>query len=103
MERLTLEAVKRYMRIDTDDEDDLINELIEYSKEEIKNSTGDDGANPSYTYKMAQLLIITDRFENRGSDDKDFKVNNALSCLFTKLKFRRELNADTGEQATKQG
>lgn len=101
MEDLTLEYVKKYMRVDTDEEDAFINELIEYSKEEIKNSTGDDGSNSSYTYRMAQLLIITDRFENRSSEDKDFKANNALSCLFTKLKFRRDTDVNASKQVAK--
>ncbi len=102
MEAVNLEYVKKYMRIDTDEEDDFINDLIEYSKEEIKNSTGDDGSNPSYTYRMAQLLIITERFENRSSEDKEFKANNALSCLYAKLKFRSDANGNTSEQVTKQ-
>lgn len=101
MEAVNLEYAKKYMRIDTDEEDDFIKDLIEYSKEEIKNSTGDDGSNPSYTYRMAQLLIITERYENRGSEDKEFKANNALSCLYAKLKFRSDANGNTGEQVTK--
>lgn len=101
MEALNVDAVKKYMRIDTDEEDAFIEDLIEFSKEEIKNSTGNDGTILSHTYKMAQLLIITDRFENRGSQDKDFKVNNALSCLYIKLKFRGDINVDTGEQIAK--
>lgn len=88
METVTLEKAKTYLRIDGNDEDDLILSLIEYSKEEIKNSTGDDGENPSHTYIMAQLLIITDRYENRGSNDEEFKINNILSRLLTKLKFK---------------
>ena len=87
---LSLDDVKLYLRVDSDEEDNFISDLIEYSKEEIKNSTGDDGSNPSYTYKMAQLLIISDRFENRGSNEGEFKPNNALSCLLAKLKYKGE-------------
>lgn len=87
---LSLDDVKLYLRIDSDEEDNFISDLIEYSKEEIKNSTGDDGINPSYTYRMAQLLIISDRFENRGSNEVEFKPNNALSCLLAKLKYKGE-------------
>ncbi len=87
---LSLDDVKLYLRVDSDEEDNFISDLIEYSKEEIKNSTGDDGSNPSYTYRMAQLLIISDRFENRGSNEGEFKPNNALSCLLAKLKYKGE-------------
>ena len=52
---------------------------------------------------MAQLIIITDRFENRGSNDGDFKPNNILSCLYTKLKFKgaTDASADASKQIAK--
>ncbi|MDY2980189.1 MAG: head-tail connector protein [Fusobacterium sp.] len=90
MTTISLEEAKAYLRIDCNDENNYINDLLEYSKEEIKNSTGDDGSNPSYTYRMTQLLIIADRFENRGSNDGEFKPNNALSCHLLKLKYKGE-------------
>lgn len=104
MATVTLEEAKAYLRVDGNEEDDFINVLIEFSKEEIENSTGDDGTNPSSTYKMAQLIIITDRFENRGSNDGDFKPNNILSCLYTKLKFKgaTDASADASKQIAKQ-
>lgn len=80
---------KEYLRIDEDYEDSLIEMLIDFSKEEIKNSTGvtfDSGGNTK-TYELAQLIIITDRYENRGSQDLEFKPNNMLSSLYTKLKY----------------
>lgn len=86
---LTLDEVKRYLRIDGDEEDELIKFFVEFSKEEIENSTGVifDSAGNSKTYKLAQMVIITDRFENRGSQDLEFKPNNILSSLYTKLKY----------------
>ena len=80
---------KEYLRIDEAYEDTLIEMLIEFSKEEIENSTGvtfDSGGNTK-TYELAQLIIITDRYENRGSQDLEFKPNNMLSSLYTKLKY----------------
>ena len=80
---------KEYLRIDEEYEDSLIEMLIDFSKEEIKNSTGvtfDSGGNTK-TYELAQLIIITDRYENRGSQDLEFKPNNMLSSLYTKLKY----------------
>ncbi|MGL5051780.1 MAG: head-tail connector protein [Cetobacterium sp.] len=84
-----LAKAKEYLRIDEEDEDSLIEMLIEFSKEEIENSTGVtfDSGGESKTYEMAQLIIITDRYENRGSQDLEFKPNNMLSCLYTKLKY----------------
>lgn len=84
-----LTKAKEYLRIDEDYEDTLIEMLIDFSKEEIENSTGvtfDSGGNTK-TYELAQLIIITDRYENRGSQDLEFKPNNMLSSLYTKLKY----------------
>ncbi|MGL5583548.1 MAG: head-tail connector protein [Cetobacterium sp.] len=80
---------KEYLRIDEEDEDNFIEMCIEFSKEEIENSTGVtfDSGGESKIYEMAQLIIITDRYENRGSQDLEFKPNNMLSCLYTKLKY----------------
>lgn len=80
---------KEYLRIDEDYEDSLIEMLIDFSKEEIKNSTGVtfDSGGDTKTYELAQLIIITDRYENRGSQDLEFKPNNMLSSLYTKLKY----------------
>ena len=86
---LKLEDIKLYLRIDDSTEDSLLEMLEKFSREEIKNSTGvpfNEEGN-SETYKLAQLIIISDRYENRGSSDMEFKVNNILSCLFTKLKY----------------
>ena len=80
---------KEYLRIDEDYEDTLIEMLIDFSKEEIKNSTGVtfDSGGDTKTYELAQLIIITDRYENRSSQDLEFKPNNMLSSLYTKLKY----------------
>lgn len=86
---IDLAKAKEYLRIDEDYEDNLIEMLIEFSKEEIQNSTGVifDSGGDTKTYELAQLIIITDRYENRGSQDLEFKPNNMLSSLYTKLKY----------------
>ena len=83
---LTKEFVKNYLRVDGEEEDELIEFLIEESKEEIKVSTGDDGTTPSHLYKMAQLLIVVDRYENRGAEKEELKPNNALNAILLKLR-----------------
>ena len=87
---LDLEEIKLYLRVDDDTEDSLLKILEQFSREEIENSTGvpykPEGN--SETYKLAQLIIIADRYENRGSEDMKFTPNNILSCLYTKLKYK---------------
>ena len=89
MGELTLKEIKDYLRLDSDEEDNLLQMLCKYSKEEIEASTGikNNEAGNSETYKLAQLIIIADRYENRGSAVLEFKPNNILSCLYTKLKY----------------
>lgn len=88
MKVLTLEAIKNYLRVDSSEDDALIEMFKEYAKEEIKDSTGvewNDEGNSS-SYNMAMLIIITDRYENRGSEDNEFKPGNILSSIYTRLK-----------------
>ena len=94
---VTLEEAKKYLRVDGDDEDETINFLINFSKDDIKNSTGDDGSNPLETYKMAQLLIIANRFETRTTEEKDIKDNKVLDALMLKIKMGVKKNG-AGEQ-----
>lgn len=85
---LTLDEIKLYLRVDGDDENLLITSLIGFSEEEIENSTGAtfEKYGGKETYKMAQRVIVADRYENRSSGDIEFQVNNIYSCLCTKLK-----------------
>lgn len=88
MRVLTLENIKEYLRVDSDEDDILIETLADYAREEIEDSTGvkfNEEGN-SETYNMAMLIIIADRYENRASTDTEFKVNNILSCIYTRLK-----------------
>lgn len=88
MRVLTLENIKEYLRVDSDEDDTLINLFAEYAKEEIEDSTGVkfNKEGNSETYNMAMLIIIADRYENRASTDTEFKVNNILSSIYTRLK-----------------
>ncbi|WP_300343373.1 head-tail connector protein [Fusobacterium sp.] len=88
MRVLTLENIKEYLRVDSDEDDTLIRMLEDYAKEEIEDSTGVpfNIEGNSETYNMAVLIIIADRYENRSSTDTEFKVNNILSSIYTRLK-----------------
>lgn len=85
---LDLSLVEDYLRINASDEKALIETLIEFSKEDIFQATGatfkDHGVNESY--KMLQLTIITDRYENRGSNDMSYKNNNIYSQYCQRLR-----------------
>jgi uncharacterized phage protein (predicted DNA packaging) len=72
---LTKEQAKRYLRIEPDytDEDEDITSLIAFSKEYIKGATGLDETD-SETYRLAQKMIICDKYTNRGGEDVSIKA-----------------------------
>lgn len=88
MASLTLEKAKRYLREYTDDVEvaEDIQDLINFSKEYIKNSTGKDEMD-NETYRLAQKIIICDRWENRSSADLTIKAQNALTNLLLQITY----------------
>lgn len=87
---LQLEKIKLYLRIDDDSEDTLLSSFEKTSREEIKISTGvESGSKASETeiYELTQLILISDMYENRSIEDGEYKANNKLSRLYTKLKY----------------
>lgn len=91
-ELLTLDMVKVYLRVDESDEDQLINQLIEFSKEDIFESTGAtfEEFGETKLYQMLQKVIIVDRYENRSSSDVEYQKGNIYSSLCTKLRVQVE-------------
>lgn len=88
MRVLTLEDVKEYVRVDSDDDDTLITLIMEYAKEEIFDSTGVEyqAEGNSNTYNMAMLIICADRYDNRSSSDVEFKPNNILNSIYSRMR-----------------
>ncbi|ACA56030.1 phage gp6-like head-tail connector protein [Clostridium botulinum] len=86
---VTLEEIKQYLRIESDciEEDNFL-ELLEKSAEQyIKNSTGKKFDNKNELARLACLIFICDRYENRGSADLTIKAQNALSYILTQLSY----------------
>lgn len=92
--KLTLGEMKLYLRVDENDEDNLIESLLEFSVEEIENSTGAniETYGELETYKLLQKIIVTDRYENRGSSDMEFTPNNICTSLYMKLKLQVDID-----------
>lgn len=94
---LDLDEIKLWLKLEVEyvEEDSLLNSLLVYSVEEIKNSTGKlntDIVNgvamgEIETYKLIQKLIVCDLYQNRGSQDLTIKTVNILSMLYTKLQY----------------
>lgn len=85
MTSLTLAEAKRYCRIDADntEEDEDIEELIIFSKSYLLNAGVAEIDSP--VYRLAQKMIICDKYDNRGGESVSIKTQNALTLLMTQL------------------
>ena len=62
-----LDNLKKYLKIDHDIEDDLINDLIEWAKAFIKEKTGQDFNNNDYLMRDLLRLLVAYRYYNRNA------------------------------------
>ncbi|NFO89164.1 phage gp6-like head-tail connector protein [Clostridium botulinum] len=68
---MTLEYVKDYLRVDSEDEDDFIKQLIEVSQIYIDSCVGEAYKDYEKGIKLSELLqikLINDMYESRGSN-----------------------------------
>lgn len=86
---VSLDEVKTYLHLEQDytEEDNLLQMLILGGQEYIKNATGQVLQNTNSLTKLACLIWITDRYENRSSADLTIKAQNALSYIITQLQY----------------
>jgi uncharacterized phage protein (predicted DNA packaging) len=86
MASLETEKMKRYLRLEADyhEEDEDISDLLQFSKEYIKNVTGKNELD-NEVYRLTQKIIVSDRYENRGSSDMSNKTQNFLSDLLQQI------------------
>ncbi|NRY59852.1 head-tail connector protein [Clostridium beijerinckii] len=86
---MTLDELKLYLYIDSDDEDDYLNELIEASEIYIESCVGISYKQDEKAVKLANLLmkkLCSDLYENRGTEiasntKKDIIVTTILEKL----------------------
>lgn len=88
---MTLEYVKDYLRVDTEDEDDFIKQLMEVSQIYIDSCVGEAYKSHEKGVKVAELLqmkLINDMYESRGSNyeganniKRDIIVTSMLDSL----------------------
>jgi len=85
---VSLLEVKNWLKVDHDDDDNLIESLISVSKILIKQKTGVQETHiignkeATELYKLVQNLLITDLYENRGGLPK---ISSTLISLLIQL------------------
>lgn len=98
---VSLSDVKLYLRIDTDDEDNLLNNLIDTAESYLRDAIDDFDntyalADTEWKAKadQAELFLVCDWYENRLP--KASVVGSSVSLLITQLQLHTESNlADT--------
>lgn len=86
---MTLEEIKKYLRIDYEDDDDILSELLVVSEEYINSCVGTGYKSDKKAMKLFNLLqkkLIYDMYEKRGTEianntKKDIIVTTILDKL----------------------
>lgn len=86
---MTLEEVKSYLRVDYEEDDENLINLIEVSEAYIDSCVGTLYKNDEKASKLANLLqkkLISDMFENRGTEiSNSTKKDNIVTTILDKL------------------
>lgn len=85
---MTLEDVKSYLRIDYEEDDELLTNLIEVSEAYIDSCVGTAYKNDEKAIKLSNLLqkkLIADMFENRGTEISNSTKDTIVTTILDKL------------------
>lgn len=84
MLELPLETLKKYLRVDGSEDDEILTLLIDASKEYLKGS----GVSESNTalYKLAVMMHVALNYENRNPAIKIESINFALQSIILQIK-----------------
>ncbi len=86
---MTLEEVKKYLRIDYEDDDDILLELITISENYIESCVGNAYKIDKKAINLAKILqkkLISDMYENRGREiSNNSKRDTIVTTILDKL------------------
>ncbi|OUZ05857.1 DNA-packaging protein, partial [Aeromicrobium sp. PE09-221] len=84
---LTLEEAKKYLRVDGDEDDDLIASFIEAAEIYIKNATSKNVDLRSELAKLAARILIAHWHENREAVGKAEQLAFSLQSILIQLQY----------------
>ncbi|MDD0821560.1 head-tail connector protein [Bacillus cereus] len=84
---LTLEEAKKYLRVDGDEEDDLITSFVIAAEQYIKNSTSKNVNLNDELAKLAARILIAHWYENREPVGKTGKLSFSLQSILIQLQY----------------
>ena len=92
---LTVEKAKLYCRIDNDEENDLIKNLIEVADSYIKTACGDYDSN-SPKAELCQSILVNHWYENRSATGSTKGLKYSLDNLLIQIRYGNE-SSDSNE------
>ncbi|HEQ3529088.1 head-tail connector protein [Bacillus thuringiensis] len=84
---LTVEEAKKYLRVDGDEEDDLITSFVIAAEIYIQNATGQDVKLDSELAKLAARILISHWYENREAVGKAEQLVFSLQSILVQLQY----------------
>lgn len=95
---VSLEDAKRYMHIDHDEDDGLINRCISAAEEYLLGAIGDGYDGTSERARMLTLMVVSDLYDNRGTTERASTKTRTIVENFAqqmRLELRRKSNVST--------
>lgn len=90
---LTLQNVKSYLKIDFDDDDELLKSLIKTADEYLKSAISIKYNSDTERAKLLSLIVIQDLYDNRGLTEKvSGNVRKLVSDFTLQLKLESGIN-----------
>ncbi|MER3120801.1 head-tail connector protein [Bacillus altitudinis] len=83
---IDLEKVKHFLRVDGDEDDVLIEELIASAAEYLENAGVKEAQEQSALYGLAVKLLVQEWFDNRGVNPVSHKLYFSLQSIILQLK-----------------
>lgn len=94
---LELADVKKYLRIDFDNDDSYIQDLIVMSKSYIKEQTGKEYTAGNRVYEQAILLMVSGFYDNRTPFSE--KAVDEMNCMSLRYMLNHISMVDYGKES----
>lgn len=95
---MTLEQVKDYLRVDGDDDDNIIQVMMEAAKEYIISAVGEYDEEDK-TAKILFCAIVQNMYDNRELMQSDIqqrkRIEYTFGSIILQLQIKKELKGDT--------
>lgn len=85
---VTLENAKQYLRVDFNDDDDFITQLIYMAQIYIDSLVGEDYKNDTQALMLSellQLMVISSMYDNRTLEANNISINKIAHSILDKL------------------